>query len=71
MLLIASDGLLHLDTVTKHTDHLSFQNYLWTQVRNNRPHLSAILHQLSEERTDAPWQNALTLDDTTIGILWS
>jgi hypothetical protein len=71
MLLIGSDGLLHLDTVTKHTDHLSFHNYLWTQIRGDRPHLSTTVHQLPEGRTDAPWQNALTLDDTTLGILWS
>jgi len=71
MLLIGSDGLLHLDTVTKHTDRLSFQNYLWTRIRSDRPHLSTNVQALPEGRTDAPWQNALTLDDTTIGILWS
>jgi hypothetical protein len=71
MLLIGSDGLDHLDTVTKHADRLSFQNYLWTRIRSDRSHLSTLLQGLPEGRTDAPWRNALTLDDTTIGILWS
>jgi hypothetical protein len=71
MLLIGSDGLDHLDTVTKHTDRLTLANYLWTRIRSDRSHLLTHVKALPEGRTDAPWQTALTLDDTTIGILWS
>jgi hypothetical protein len=71
MLLIGSDGLDHLDTVTKHADRLTFANYLWTRIRSDPLSLSTHLKALPEGRTDASWQTALTLDDTTLGILWS
>jgi len=69
MLLIGSDGLDHLDTVTKKSDRLSFPNYLWKKIQSERGSLSMGLKALQQGREDATWQNALAIDDTTIGIL--
>jgi Protein phosphatase 2C len=71
MLVIGSDGLDHLNSVTMKCDRLYFLNFLWTQIQQGRSCLDSCLQALPTGRTDAPWQNALDLDDTTIGILWA
>ena len=71
LFVIASDGLDHLDTVTKHADRLTFLNYLWKIVQDERSGLERGLKALVTGRDDKEWQNALALDDTTIGILWA
>ena len=68
---MGSDGLDHLDTVTKHCDRLSFTNYLWQELRHDPAHIAMVLEEMPLGRQDAPWRNALALDDTTIGILWA
>lgn len=68
MLVIASDGIHHLDTVTKHTLHLTFLNCLWKLVQDERCGLERALKSLETGRDDKEWRNALLLDDTTIGI---
>ena len=70
MLVLGSDGLDHLDTLTKKCDRLSFPNYLWKQIQSERPSLERGLNEIQHGRTDTNWRNALALDDTTIGILW-
>jgi len=71
MLVLGSDGLDHLDTLTKKGDRLSFLNFLWKQIHDERASLDRRLHEMHQGRTDAHWRNALALDDTTIGILWA
>ena len=71
MLIMGSDGLEHLDTVTKKCDRLYFTNYLWQQIRHDRSRLDMVLHSLQHGRVEAQWRNALSLDDATIGILWA
>ena len=71
ILVMGSDGLEHLDTVTKNCDRLYFTNYLWKQMHNKRSRLDMVLHSLQNGRAEPQWSNALTLDDTTIGILWA
>lgn len=71
LLVMGSDGLEHLETVTKTYDKLYFSNYLWKQFRHDRARVERALHGLHHERADTHWRNALELDDTTIGILWA
>ena len=71
LLVIGSDGLDHLDTLTKHADQLTFLNYLWKIVRDERSGLKRVLAGLGNGRMDGQWQKALELDDTTIGMLWA
>jgi hypothetical protein len=71
LLVIGSDGIDHLDAVTKHGDQLTFLNYLFKHIRDERAGLERALKTLATGRQDAQWRNALSLDDTTIGILWA
>ena len=71
ILVMGSDGLDHLNTVTVKYDRLYFLNYLWKHIQDEPADMERSLQGLQTGRTDAPWQNALALDDTTIGILWS
>jgi hypothetical protein len=71
LLVIGSDGLDHLDTLTKQRDRLTFLNYLWKIVRDERSGLERALVGLGNARMDGQWQNALALDDTSIGMLWA
>jgi hypothetical protein len=68
---MGSDGLEHLETVTKTYDKLYFSNYLWKHIRHDRACVERALYGLHHERADTQWRNALELDDTTIGILWA
>jgi hypothetical protein len=71
LLVIGSDGLDHLDTLTKQRDRLTFLNYLWKIVQDERSSLERALKALETDRQDEQWQKALVLDDTTIGMLWA
>jgi hypothetical protein len=71
LLVLGSDGLDHLDTVTKKCDRLSFPNYLWKHIHDEYASVDMRLREMQQGRTDPAWQNALALDDTTIGILWA
>ncbi len=71
ILLVGSDGLTNLDAVTKHSDRLTLPNYLCRETGNDPSRLSTTLAGLREHRQDAPWQNALRLDDTAIGLIWA
>jgi len=68
MLVIGSDGLEHLDAITRHDDKMTFLNYLWKHVED-RSCLERCLRDL--ENGDGRFTKALSLDDTTIGILWA
>ena len=71
LLVCGSDGLDHLDTVTKHTDRLTFLNYLYKLIQANRLSLDQGLTALVAGRDDKEWHNALALDDITIGLIWA
>jgi hypothetical protein len=71
LLVIGSDGLDHLDTLTKQRDRLTFLNYLWKTVQDERSGLERALAGLGNGRQEGQWQKALALDDTTIGMLWA
>jgi hypothetical protein len=66
MLVIASDGLDHLDAVTRHENRLTFLNYFWKHVAD-RSCLERGLRDL--ENRDGRFTKALSLDDTTIGVI--
>jgi hypothetical protein len=69
IILAGSDGLEHLETVTKKCDRLSLPNYLYQKLRDDPSPLPIALRHIAEGRKDAQWQNALALDDTTIGLI--
>jgi len=71
LLVIGSDGLEHLDAVTKHCDRLIFLNFLWQHVQHHRSSLEKRLNGLENCRDDEPWRKALALDDTSIAVLWA
>jgi hypothetical protein len=71
LLLIGSDGLDHLDTVTKKCNRVYFSNFLWKQIHTERSCLEQVLQRLHNGQAEAQWRTALELDDTTIGILWA
>jgi len=70
LLVIGSDGIDHLDALTKQRDRLTFLNYLWKIVQDERSSLERALMGLGNGRQEGQWQKALALDDTTIGMLW-
>jgi len=71
ILLLGSDGLEHLETVTKKCDRLTLPNYLYQHIQDDPGLISMALRHLEEGRLDAPWLSALALDDTTIGLIWA
>jgi LysM repeat protein len=71
ILLVGSDGLDHLDAVTKKGDRLTLANYLWQHIAQDPSQIATALPRLAEGREDPQWQNALALDDTTIGLMWA
>jgi hypothetical protein len=71
ILILGSDGLTHLDAVTKQCDRLTFPNYLLREIGGDPASLTTTLAGLREHRQDAPWRNALAFDDTTIGLIWA
>jgi hypothetical protein len=71
ILVLGSDGLDHLDTVTRTYERLTFANFLWREIRHDPTQLAMVLHGLPQGRADTPWRNALALDDTTIGLIWA
>ncbi len=71
ILLLGSDGLAHLDAVTKQCDRLTLPNYLLRESRQDPSRLETTLAGLRESRQDASWQHAFAADDTTIGLIWA
>ena len=57
--------------MTKQCDRLTLANYLCREISDDPSRLETTLAGLRESRQDAPWQHALALDDTAIGLIWA